>query len=209
MRNVVYIVLSLVLLTGCVGKQPRVNVNVSSFSELPNNLIDKTIYFLAYPQEKNDTLEWKSYRLIFEDNSEKVGFTITPMESADYIAFVSYGVNDGKMKTDSVSEPIFGSTFGGGYGIYSGTIYTMPAYGVVGSRTSTVSSEFFTRKIAMDIVLRETLLDEKPIKVYEGRLRSSGSCPQLREVIDEMVEALFQKFPNGSGKVTVPGVFDC
>ena len=79
MRNGVYIVLSLVLLTGCVGKQPRVNVNVSSFSELPNNLIDKTIYFLAYPQEKNDTLEWKSYRLIFEDNFEKVGFTITPM----------------------------------------------------------------------------------------------------------------------------------
>ncbi len=123
----------------------------------------------------------------FESGFKKAGLDIGSIGSADYVAFISYGIDSGKTKKDLVSTPIYGSTgggttshsgtystYGGGYGSYSGTSYSMPTYGVLG--TSTVSGEVFTRNIAVDIVLRETLKDKKPTKVYEGRLRSAGSC---------------------------------
>ncbi len=85
----------------------------------------------------------------------------------------------------------------------------MPTYGVVGSSTSTVTSDVYTRKLAIDIVTSDTLNSEKPDKVYEGRVTSKGSCGAIAEVMDEMLEALFSKFPNGSGLVEVPGTFNC
>ncbi len=205
---------------GCQGVTdiagPSVAANVSSFSELPKKFAGKTIHLLAHPEEKNKTLEWKSYRPKFENGFRKAGFTVATIDdSADYVAFVSYGVDGGKIAKDIVSMPVYGSTGGGttyhsgtvygrGYGRYSGTSYSMPTFGVVGSRTSTVTSEIFGRNIAIDIVERKTRK-----KVYEGRLRSSGPCSQMNQVIDELVEGFFQKFPDGSGRVEVAGTFDC
>jgi len=85
----------------------------------------------------------------------------------------------------------------------------MPTFGVVGSTTSTITGERFRRNIAIDIVDRKTLKSEKPVKVYEGKVRSAGRCSQMNQVIDEMVQGFFQQFPNGSGKVVVPSVADC
>ena len=179
---------------------------------------------MAHPQEKNDTLEWKSYRKIFESGFRKSGFTITELASADYVAFISYGIDGGKVTQDTVTTPVYGSTgggttyhsgtvssYGGGYGSYSGTSYSMPTFGVVGSSTSIVSGEQFSRNIAIDIVDRKTLKSEKPVKVFEGRVRSAGSCSQMNQVIDEIAEEFFQKFPNGSGKVVITegANYDC
>ena len=47
------------------------------------------------------------------------------------------------------------------------------------------------------------------LRVYEGKLVSTGSCGIINEVIDEIIEAFFMKFPKESGKVTVPGIYDC
>ena len=207
---------------GCQRAGTEIHANISSFSGLPNSLSGKKIHLLAYPSEKNTTLEWKSYRRIFENGFKKSGFSISGIDSADYVAFISYGIDHGKVTQDVISTRVYGSTgggttyhsgsistYGGGYGSYSGTSYSMPTFGVVGSTTSTVTGEIFTRNIAIDIVHRETLKDKNPKKVYEGRVRSAGSCSLMNQVIDELVEGFFQKFPNGSGKVIVPAVADC
>jgi hypothetical protein len=64
----------------------------------------------------------------------------------------------------------------------------------------------------VDMVDAESLSSEEPIRIYEGRTISSGSCNMIGEVIDEMIEAMFTDFPSESGKnrtLTVAGVSDC
>ena len=224
MNKLIILLVLAMSIAGCQTATLQVQANISSFSELPKVLVGKSIHLLAHPEQKNDTLEWKSYRKIFESGFRKSGFTITELASADYVAFISYGIDSGKITQDTVTTPVYGSTgggttyhsgtvstYGGGYGSYSGTSYSMPTYGVVGSSTSVISRELFRRNIAIDIVDRKTLKSKKPVKVYEGRVRSAGSCSQMNQVIDEIAEAFFQKFPNGSGKVVITqgGNYNC
>ena len=184
--------------------------------------MNKTIAVVGYPEETNTSLEFGRYRSKFEQKFIAVGFSIAPAETANYIAFVSYGVDTGTSVTSLVSTPIYGqtgggttytsgtvSTYSGGYGSYSGTSYTMPTYGVVGSSTSSVQSTVYKRQLAIDIVEASSVDADNPSKVYEGRLNSAGSCGAMTEVMDELIEALFIKFPNDSGRVVVEGKFDC
>ncbi len=60
MKKLVLSLVIAVFVSGCI--LPYLVANISSFSELPNKLIGKKIHVLAYPSEKDDTLEWKSYR---------------------------------------------------------------------------------------------------------------------------------------------------
>jgi hypothetical protein len=45
--------------------------------------------------------------------------------------------------------------------------------------------------------------------IYESKATSTGSCGLIGEVIDEIAEAIFQKFPSGSGQVKIEGKFNC
>ena len=210
--------LALTILAGCAV----VRAQVSSFSTLAMPVMNKSIAVIGYPEETNKSLEFRSYRPKFEQNFRAVGFSIAPPDQADYIAFVSYGIDTGTTQTSLVSTPIYGQTGGGttytsgtvsaysgGYGPYSGTSYTMPTYGVVGYSTSTVQYTTYKRQLAVDIVEASTVETNNPIKVYEGRLSSIGSCGAMSEVIDELIQALFVKFPNDSGKVEVKSETDC
>ena len=217
-HRIILSLLALSVLAGCA----RVQAQVSSFSTLTMPVVNKTIAVIGYPEETNRSLEFSSYRPIFEQNFRTVGFSIASAEKTDYIAFVSYGIDTGSTVTSLVSTPVYGQTGGGtsytsgtvstssgGYGTYSGTTYTMPTYGIVGSSTSSVQSTVYKRRLAVDIVEASTLEADNPRKVYEGRLTSAGSCGAMNEVIDEFIQALFIKFPNDSGRVAVKGKFDC
>ena len=74
----------------------------------------------------------------------------------------------------------------------------MPTYGVVGSSTS--SSTTYTRAIALDIVDANSLKADQPKKVYESRVKSSGSCSVIAGVFNELLEAMFKGFPGDNGK---------
>ena len=216
--RIILSLLALAVLAGCASVQ----VQVSSFSTLTVPVANKTIAVVGYPEATNKSLEFSNYRPKFEQNFRAVGFSIAPAEQAHYIAFVSYGIDTGTTQTSLVSTPIYGKTGGGttytsgtvssysgGYGSYSGTSYTMSTYGIVGSSTSTVQSTVYKRQLAVDIVEASTVDADNPSKVYEGRLSSAGSCGAMIEVIDELIQALFMKFPNDSGRVKVAGEFDC
>jgi hypothetical protein len=215
------------ILAGCetYSVQPRLVADVTAYSST-SNFAGKKIHLSAYPVEKNSSLEWQSFRQKISNKFMLQGISITDLKSADYVAFVSYGIDDGTTSQYTYSTPIFGQTGGGttthsgsvntygsssnyGYGTYSGTSTTMPTFGVVGSRINTASQTNYKRNLAIDMVTASSLESGNPEKVYEGRLKSTGYCGSIGEVIDEMIDALFIKFPSGSGRVTVPSVVNC
>ena len=200
-------------MTSCV---PRVRTQVENFSNFPTPYIGGTVHVQAFPAERNNELSWKRYKTIFENELRAKGFTIAYSEKADFLALVSYGISQPTTRQELVSTPVFGQTGGGtttthsgsiygsGTSSYYGTSYTMPTYGVIGSTTNTVTTTTYDRNIAVDII---DSIDKR--KVFEGRVKSTGRCGMLSEVIDEMAKALFMKFPSGSGNLQIEGKFNC
>ena len=165
------------------------------------------------------SLEFQNYKKTIEDNLQKYGFNIVQeKDTSDFIAFVSYGISGGR--DELVSSPVFGSKGGGtstfsgsayDYGsggtiYYSGTAYSMPTFGVVGSRTSSITK--YTRQLAMDLVETSTLESKKINKVYEGRVKSVGRCNMVSTVMSEMIASIFTDFPRNNSSTEQILIFD-
>lgn len=192
------------LFAGCT----YVRTTTTPFFE-PEFSMSGKIVVMAADASLNSSLEFKHYKRKFEEKLSQVGFEVTDsLDKADYIALVAYGIDEGKSKI--VSTPIMGQTGGGttyssgtvyGYGgsaSYSSSSYTMPTYGIVGAATSSVTQ--YTRAIALDIIIPPESPNDELVKVYEGRARSIGKCGAIAGVFDEILEAMFRKFPGVSGK---------
>jgi len=208
----------ILFITGCAT--PHVVTNNTAFY-VDTYESKGSISVVSGEADVNSSLEFAAYKKKFERKLSEAGYQIeADPNKADYIALVAYGIDDGK--TSTVSTPIFGQTGGGTtyssgtvYGSsgsvnYSGSSYTMPTYGVVGS--STGSETTYNRAIALDIVEASSFKEGNPRKVYEGRTKSKGSCSVIVEVFDEMLEAMFTDFPGENGrnrKQEVRGVFNC
>lgn len=212
--------LGLVLIAGCTAVTPIIATNNTAFF-VDNYSPKGSIAIVSGDANVNSSLEFAAYKRKFETKLSLVGYTIeSDPNKADYIGLVAYGIDKGE--TSTVSTPIFGQT-GGGTIYSSGTIhssgsstnfsssnYTMPTYGVVGSATGSIT--VYNRAIALDIVDAKSFKKGNPIKIYEGRTRSKGSCSVIVEVFDEMLEAMFSDFPGENGrnrKQDIPGDFNC
>ena len=145
---------------------------------------------------------------------QKNGFNIVQKkDTSDFIAFVSYGTGEGKDKF--ISSPVFGSTGRWG-GTFSGSsynwgaggtnwgTYSMPTFGVVGSRTGSII--IYTKQLALDLVETSTLESKAVNKIYEGRVKNTGSCSMIPAVMPEMLESLFKDFPKQSGSTHTIGL---
>lgn len=198
-------VIILALLSGCA----TVSTTTTTFYA-PEYKNAGTIAVVASEAVVNRSLEFTHYKKQFEEKLAANGYIIVDNPSeAQYIGFVAYGIDDGK--SSIVSTPLFGQTGGGttystgtvygsgGSATYSGTSYTMPSYGVVGSVAS--SQTMYTRAIALDIVDAKSLKKGNAKKVYEARAKSAGSCSVIAGVFEEMLEAMFKDFPGINGKV--------
>jgi len=125
-------------------------------------------------------------------------------EKSKYAAFITYGIDNGTTSVSSV--PLYGKTGGGtsyssgtvsAYGQtanYSGTITAMPTYGMVG--VLPVSSTEYKRMVNVDIWLTE----EKPMKVYEIRGMSSGTCGNINAIVFKIIDGMFANFPGENGR---------
>ena len=179
-----------------------------------------TIAVIAFDPKVRESLEWAQYKPKFEASLRSVGYEIVDPRIANQIAFVAYGIDNGQ--TETVSIPLMGQT-GGGTSFTSGTIYsdygsstfnattyTMPQYGVVGMIPRSVRT--YNRSIAVNFVDGVSLLKNEPITLMELRTKSTGTCGEISEVIDEMLEATFKDFPPKNGKQvtrSISGQFDC
>ena len=170
-----------------------------------------TISVVAADVEVNNSLEFSHYKPRIEQKLASNGYTVinNPSE-AKYVAFVAYGIDEGK--SGVVSTPIFGQTGGGTttFSSYGGSYYTMPTYGMVGSSTTSVTQ--YSRAIALDIVDAASIKEGHPKKVFESRTKSVGACSAIAGVFDEILDAMFKDFPGQSGKtisVTLPYKGNC
>lgn len=205
MKKLLVGILCLIMLSGCMR---FVRTTTTTFHGQGHEQRG-SVFVAAANAEVDNSLEFSHYKSRVEQKLSTVGYTISDdPKKADFIALIAYGIDNGK--TSIVSTPIFGQTGGGttyssgtvyGYGgsaSYSGSSYTMPTYGIVG--TSTSSQTNFTRAIALDIVDAKSIDSGKPVKVYEMRARSTGSCSSINAVFDSILEAMFKSFPGESGK---------
>ena len=207
------------LISGCVERRHGVKSEVSVFHNITEQNKGNSVVVLPFQKELESSLEFQNYKKTIENNLQKYGFSIVQeKDTSDFIAFISYGIDGGK--EELVSSPVYGSTGGGtttfsgsayNYGgggstYYSGTAYSMPTFGVVGSRTSSITQH--TRQLAMDLVETSTLESKKINKIYEGRLKSTGVCSMLSAMMPGMLESLFMDFPRKSGSTETITIID-
>ena len=203
----------LFLFSGCVTtpEQTFITSNVSVFHTITEKNKGSKVVVLPFKKELESSLEFQNYKKIIEHNLQKNGFNIVQeKDTSDFIAFVSYGIGGGKDKL--IFSPVLGSTGGwnrtfrslpynwgaGGTNWGTGeTTYSMPTFGVVGSRTGNII--IYTTQLALDLVETSTLESKKINKIYEGRVKNTGSCSMIPAVMPEMLESLFKDFPKQSG----------
>jgi len=204
------IILEIIIFSnGCGTLPPIVRSHVTSFHNISGPIENNTFKVLPYEKSMEGSLQFQNYAKTISSFLERSGFRLAEeSHEADYTVFVSFGISSGKTITEST--PIFGQTGGGttshsgsvynaaGSTFYSGTSYTMPTYGVVGSSTSTRTQ--YTRNLALDIVNTSSLKSAKPQKIYEGRVKSTGKCGDVNIVMSEMIQSLFTQFPGKSGQ---------
>ena len=134
------------------------------------------------------------------------------INDAEFVALINYGVSGSNTKTSSV--PIYGQTGGGytthsgsvygstgGYGNYSGTSYTMPSFGVVGSQNISVThyQRYFHFK----------MLDMKNDPVYETKAASEGTNATFGIVAECIFDLAFKDFPQPVQKNETIYMDDC
>ena len=219
-RLSIVLILSAVLV-GCAGMK-AVSTQSTMFYDNSYQPVGSVHVMSGDSNVSNNSLEFKAYKSKLEAKLTSVGHTVIDDPSdAKYIAFFTYGIDDGKDNNLSLAQ--YGQTgggttyssgtvnsSGGDSATYSGTSYQMPTYGQVG--TTNIKITTYKRIIAVDMVDAETVANEEPRIIYEGRTNSTGTCGVIGEVIDEMIEAMFTDFPSESGKnrtLRIPSDVDC
>jgi hypothetical protein len=169
----------------------------------PSAFSGKT-FDVAHPDKRsNDSLEFASYRKMIVRRLESHGLKLDT-KSPELLVVVNYHISGGKEKIGSA--PVFGQTGGGtstfsgntGSGYFSGSTYSAPTYGVVGSRT--FSYTVFTRKLDVEIIDRKSLNADTQKKIYEAKAISTGSSGELPRVLPYMIESVFREFPAKNGQ---------
>lgn len=200
------------LLSACA----MVGSNVTAFHRLtPEMTSGKTVAIEPGTNAIKDSLEFAEYRTQLAERFVKQGYVVVDQpEQAEWIAFLRYGIDDGKDVPYSYTTPQYGQIGGGttyqsgtvsnyrtgSYGSYSGTSYTAPTYGVTGYTTNSGVRREYSRSVNMDILDRAALERGQTVKLYEGKVVSSGSCASLAPIFPAMADALFEQWPGESGK---------
>lgn len=206
----------LLVLAGCSA----VDVNVGSFSTLPEGRQSGVLAVLGNPAEIEELPEFERYKKNFEFHFAEEGFEITDdIYRADYVALVNFGMDDGQTTTRTYTNPVYGAVTEGvtqqGEALASDAImanrsgesYSPGPQGVVRYDSSTSSKTVFTGHLNVDMFeMGKNGLGEQ---VYETKLLSKGSCGRLSEIMDKLVDSIFVDFPNTTGKQQVQGEFDC
>jgi Domain of unknown function (DUF4136) len=202
MKNLLVATILLGTLSGCTYLRSQVAV----FHQLPKDFSGSTYAMIPF-KEQQVSLEHKAYEEGVRQELNAKGFRETPVDQAQIVVFLAYGIDTGKEVVSSY--PIIGqtgvsssSTYGtiqsyGGYSTYPGTTTYTPTYGVVG--TGVTSQTQYTRVFRLDMLDKQALAAGTVKKLYEGKVVSRGSSSQLAEVLPTMVKALFENFPGQNG----------
>jgi len=178
------------LLAGCSS----VNADVTVFRTA--DVLQPNTFNIIPRGELADSLEAQTYADMVAAKLSERGWTRAP--NGDVTVAFGFAIDDGT--TTVTSRPVIGQTGGGssttfgtvsgggGFATYSGTTYSSPTYGVVGSRQ--VVETNYERVFVMNMY--QTVGGKK---IYESTVRSTGSSGSFSAVAQCLVDALFQDFP--------------
>jgi hypothetical protein len=199
----------------------KLEATVSTFHQLaPDSLSHKSVAIIPANDNQRTSLEFKTYADKLAARFQARGLTVVDdPHHADYVAFVRYAIDNGQVLSSTQSSPEYGWTGGnttsydgtvsspGKMGSFSGTAYTEPTFGVVGSRVETVHTRLFTRRVEIDMFDRSAFDAGRTTKVFEERITSRGTCGAMPAIIDGLLDMAFTDFPGASGStrnVSVP-----
>lgn len=195
--------ISTLLMTGCAS---YVQTSTTTFYG-PEHFNRGTIVVAPIDKDQASSLQFKSVADYVLQKLAMVGYIpTTPDKKPRFTAYITYGIDNGKVTTSSV--PIYGQTGGGTTyssgtvtsgsktGSYSGTSTTMPTYGMVGSMA--VSGSIYRRQVNLDIF--ENVVGKDPVKVYETRAQSEGSCGNINGILFNIIDGMFKNYPGENGK---------
>jgi hypothetical protein len=163
------------------------------------------------------SLEFKAVSEYLTNSMKVLGYTPSNYEP-QYIAHISYGIDNGQTTVSSM--PIYGQTGGGTsfttgtinsgsrIGTYSGTTTSMPSFGQIGSIP--LEQTTFKRVLLVDIYRLEN--EAQPVKVYEIKTNSTGSCGNINYVLPAMISGMVMSLPGLNGKtktVEIPSDGTC
>ena len=188
-----------------IGCQQRTSVfsDVSSFSSLSPTSYGEPFFILPNEQQAT-SVEFSQYSSSVSKRLQRKGwYRVMDASEAKYIVLLDYGVASSSTKTGSV--PIIGqtsggttshsgtfNTYGGGYGSsygsYSGSSYTMPTWGVVGSRAYSYTT--YQRYFQMKVIDRTS---DAP--VFETKAASEGTSATFGQVAECIFDMALANFP--------------
>lgn len=210
-------------LSACLGGGGPVKSNVSQFHTLDSVPASATFSVVSWRPELDRSLEFRSYaqRLtaIMRDSGLRV---VKPGQPADYVAYLDYGIDDGRPVTYTYNVPQWGVTYNAqttstvvdetnpGQQVINSTVRGAdPTYGVTGYTQEVRNRTVYARFVHIDILPKNATAQTTP--VYELRLKSSGSCGSIPSLMPRFMRAIEKRFDRKSGysgKVKTGGV-DC
>jgi len=212
-------------LSGCETMElaPKMaDVSTSTFTS-PDFRPGGLIALIPADIRKNESLEFNHFKMLVAQKLSRAGYSVTDdLTKAQFFAMISYGIDSGR--SELVSTPMFGQISGGntstsgsvyssgGVASYNSSTYSMPQFGVVGSRSDSVT--VYNRALAVDIIDGDSYRSNSPKKLMELRIKSAGSCGIVAGILPFMIDGAFSRFPDPSGttrkvSVALPPGFDC
>jgi hypothetical protein len=203
----------LLALAGCHG---MVKSSVQAFAGADAPRTGERVVVVPTAQPDQETLEHRAWVTITEQELTKRGFVVVkPGQQADLVAVVGLALAGSRNVTRSYAIPQYGvtgysgsNTLGtisrtGNFATYQGTTTYTPQYGVTGYSTGLTSQREHSRVGILAFYRPRSPTPQQA--VFEARAVSDGSCALLGAVAPPMIEALFDRFPQGgTGSVTRP-----
>ena len=195
--------LAILFLASC--RSLPVRSEVTRFHRLPAVGNGET-FFIANLTDPGDSIEGTEYAGHVAAHLTRYGWQLVDpsKKDPDYMVFIGYGHLDSSGRTVENTRNVYGQRGGGttyhsgsvtgsgGSASYSGTSYSVPQWGVVG--TQTTSHTVYDRYLFMTI---RTWKEKET--VFESRTFSTGKAGEIAQVLPQMIDALFKEFPGESG----------
>lgn len=209
-------------LSACLGGG-AVKSNLSQFHSLDSVPASATFSVVSWRPELDRSLEFRSYAQRLSAIMREAGLRVVePGQPADYIAYLDYGIDDGRPVTYTYNVPQWGTTYNAqttstvvddsnpGQQVINSTVRgTDPTYGITGYTQEVRNRTVYSRFVHIDILPKTANARATP--VYELRLKSSGSCGSIPSLMPRFMRAIEKRFDRKSGysgRVKTGGV-DC
>ena len=208
LRTKLLLALVSLVLAGCAAIKPQLRSFTTVYGDAsfqPGG----TLAIIAADAAQNNSLEFAHFRSLIGEHLATYGYQVLDtVSSAQQVAIVSYGIDNGR--AELVSVPVYGPIgpypfYGGGtlfyerrHGGIGAGFYSMPQYGIVGSVSESITT--YSRALAIDIVDGASYRANAPRKLLELRTRSEGGCGTMAVILPSLVQATFVVFPGEFGK---------